>query len=46
MIVQRVRLVAFPVLELDLKHIAVPTGQLGDKLVAQPILSQRAPEAL
>lgn len=45
-LVQRVRLAAFPVLQLDLQHVAMPTGQLGDKLVAQPILSQRAPEAL
>lgn len=46
MIIQRMRLVAFPVLQLDLKHVAVLTGQLGDKLIAQPVLSQRAPEAL
>lgn len=45
-IIQRMRLVAFPVLQLDLKHVAVLTGQLGDKLIAQPVLSQRAPEAL
>lgn len=45
-VVQRVRLVALPVLQLDLKHVAVPAGQLGDELVAQPVLSQRTPEAL
>lgn len=45
-LIQRVCLAAFPVLQLDLQHVAMPTGQLGDKLVAQPILSQRAPEAL
>ena len=45
-LIQRVCLVAFPVLQLDLQHIALPVGQLRDKLVPQPVLSQRAPEPL
>lgn len=45
-LIQWVCLIAFPVLQLYLKHIAMPIGQLWDKLVPQPVLSQRAPEPL
>lgn len=45
-LVQRVRLVPGPVREPDPKHVAFPTGHLGDKLISQPVLAGRVPEAL